>query len=96
MRPAQWIENLWYIARTYIELKKYDKAVEYLKQAVSIEPEDDSEKEALESSQVLLKKYSKQSETYSLSKISNLNNLYAVIYLYFVDYHLKIYTLPII
>jgi tetratricopeptide (TPR) repeat protein len=59
MRPSQWIENLWYIGRCYIEKKNYDKAVEYLKQAVSIEPDDDSEKEALEASQALLKKYAK-------------------------------------
>lgn len=59
MRPSSWIENLGYVAKCYIQNKQYDKASEYLKQAVSIEPEDDSEKEALEECKTLLKKYGK-------------------------------------
>ena len=54
-RP-DWIENLVYIARCYLELKNKTDAKRYLTEAVAIQPADESEKLLLEEARKLLNK----------------------------------------
>ncbi|KAI6223077.1 hypothetical protein M3Y99_01464800 [Aphelenchoides fujianensis] len=56
LRPAQWIENLLYVAQCYVAKKDKQQAGHYLTIAVQIKPADASEQEALEEVKKLLKK----------------------------------------
>jgi tetratricopeptide (TPR) repeat protein len=57
LKPNEWIENLLYLAKSYIGKNDKDKARQYLKAAEVIEPADDADREALHEVKALLQKY---------------------------------------
>jgi len=59
IRPSQWIENLLYLAKSYLAIKNKVEAVKYLEIAGRIEPSDNADKEAKVEVTVLLQKHSK-------------------------------------
>lgn len=56
LRP-QWIENLFYLAKSYIGNGDKANAAKYLKMASEIEPVDETEREMMKEIQTLMKKY---------------------------------------
>lgn len=56
MRPNIWIENLIYIGKCYISKNDKINASKYLKIALTLEPQDDADKECLDETKDLLKK----------------------------------------
>ena len=59
IRPNQWIENLLYLAKSYLAVKNKDEALKYLKIAAQLEPSDNADKEAKTEVTALLQKHSK-------------------------------------
>ncbi|KAH7693852.1 hypothetical protein AAVH_39108, partial [Aphelenchoides avenae] len=59
LRPAQWIDNLLYLARSYVAKGDKAAAVPHLRTAEKIEPADDADRESLREVATLLQKYGK-------------------------------------
>ncbi|KAH7715898.1 Protein RMD-2 c [Aphelenchoides avenae] len=59
LRPAQWIDNLLYLARSYVAKGDKAAAVPHLRTAEKIEPADDADRESLREVAALLQKYGK-------------------------------------
>uniref|UniRef100_A0A915CVD1 Regulator of microtubule dynamics protein 1 n=1 Tax=Ditylenchus dipsaci TaxID=166011 RepID=A0A915CVD1_9BILA len=57
IRPNQWIENLLYLAKTYIAVSDKGNAAKYLKMASQLPQVDDVDKEAMVEVKTLMKKY---------------------------------------
>ncbi|KAL3873870.1 hypothetical protein ACJMK2_037004 [Sinanodonta woodiana] len=57
LNPGKWKENLLYIGKCYIELKKYSEAVEWLRKAESLPVVGQDDKESQEELNGLLAKY---------------------------------------
>ncbi|KAI1719219.1 regulator of microtubule dynamics protein 1 [Ditylenchus destructor] len=53
----QWIDNLFYVAKSYIGNNDKANAAKYLNMASEIEPADDAEREIMKEVQTLMKKY---------------------------------------
>lgn len=59
IRPSQWIENLLYLAKSYLAIKNKVEALKYLEIAGRIDPSDNADKEAKVEVAALLQKHSK-------------------------------------
>ncbi|KAH7719873.1 Protein RMD-6 [Aphelenchoides avenae] len=55
--PAQWVDNLLWLAKAYLAKNDQKNAVKYLKQADALDPVDDAERESLAEVKKLLRKY---------------------------------------
>ena len=59
IKNGTWVDNLLYLAKSYLANKNKVEAVKYLKQATIVKAQDDADKEALNEINELLKKYAK-------------------------------------
>ncbi|KAI6190120.1 Regulator of microtubule dynamics protein 1 [Aphelenchoides bicaudatus] len=55
LKPVSWIDNLIYVARCYLAKSNKQEAAKYLKQAQTVKAEDESDAEALQEVEKLLK-----------------------------------------